>query len=165
MSGKIQPVSFTFSRILSSFILVVFFFNLYFWTSQKTTFSSTFGSPPFSRRLVDRELTLASGKQTEKKLLLGGAADGWMVQAMFCVPVLIFVWYVGVLLAIAIKCSSMCVTYWHPNTVKTTLHSGQGYSPPTGDPGAVWSPQHSVEPREIVEQHPRRATTSKRCFF
>ena len=26
--------------------------------------------------LVERELTLASGKQTEKKLLLGGAADG-----------------------------------------------------------------------------------------
>ena len=40
--------------------------------------------------LVERELTLASGKQTEKKLLLGGAADGWMVQAMFCVSAVIY---------------------------------------------------------------------------
>ena len=63
-----------------------------------------------------------------------------------------------------IECFSMCATNWHPNTVKTTLHSGQGHSPPTGDLGAVWSPQHSVEPREIVEQHPWRATTSKKCF-
>jgi len=90
-----------------------------------------------------------------EKLLLGGAVDRWMAQGLFSVPVLIF----------AIMCFSICVTYWQPNTVKTTLHSGQGYSPPTGDPGAAWSPQHSVEPREIVEQHPRRATTSKRCFF
>ena len=80
----------------------------------------------------------------------------WMVQGLFCVPVLIF----------ATMCFSICVTYWHPNTVKTTLHLGQWYSsPPTGDSGAVWSPQHSAEPREIVEQHPWRATTRIEMLF
>ena len=55
--------------------------------------------------LVDRELTLASGKQKEKSCCwdLGGAAGRCMVQGIFCVPVLIFMCHVGVLLAICDK--------------------------------------------------------------
>ena len=113
--------------------------------------------------LVDRELTLASGEQKEKSCCWEGLLIGEWCKQCF---VFLF-WYLCDMAEyfwqFAIKCFSLCVTYWHPNTVKTLL--GQGYSPPTGDPGEVWSPQHSVEPREIVEQHPRRATTSKRCCF
>ena len=39
-----------------NFIAIVFFFNLYFWTSQ-TTFSSTYGWPPFSRTKIIPEMT------------------------------------------------------------------------------------------------------------
>ena len=114
--------------------------------------------------LVDRELTLASGKQKEKSCCWEGLLIGEWCKECF---VFLF-WYLRDMSEyfrqFVIECFSMCVTNWHPNTVKTTLHSGQGHSPPTGDLGAVRSPQHSVEPREIVEQHPWRATTSKKCF-
>ena len=45
-----------FCNNLKYFIPVVFFFNLYFWTSQNTTFSSTFGSPPFSKFSFSQKL-------------------------------------------------------------------------------------------------------------